>query len=91
MGGTYGVELVVTDDDGSESRESKTITVGNTPPELIFVYDPDEPSPDKTVQFDAPAATACVRGASSAILTEVRQEAVDRFVVTTCRRRPRCL
>lgn len=49
--GQYSVVLTVTDDDGDQDYEEKTITVSNVPPVCGFNYSPSNLTTKDTVQF----------------------------------------
>ncbi len=51
--GTYDVELTVTDDDGTASTMSKTVTVSNTPPTAAFTVTTSVTIPGETLTFKA--------------------------------------
>ncbi|MFC4449324.1 PKD domain-containing protein [Halorussus aquaticus] len=55
--GSYTVTLRVTDNGGMTTKETKTVTVGNEPPNVSFSYSPSSPSPDDSITFDAGASS----------------------------------
>jgi len=59
--GTFTVTLMVTDDVGQTSVNSKAITVSNapvTPPSASFTFSPSAPVPNQAVLFNAASSTA---------------------------------
>ena len=53
--GNYQVTLTVTDDQGSESSVTKTVSVANAPPEADFTWTPPHPAAKQRVTFTAEA------------------------------------
>jgi len=51
--GSFDVLLTVTDDDGLTATSTKTVVVGNLPPEPSFTLSPLSPTVDRPAAFDA--------------------------------------